>query len=336
MKKYIAFLLCLIMILSFVSCGSNEDQDDLSSNENGGSSDVDDGTNGDNVTMPISEAEKAMQMYEAAIRGEIYVVDEQFGEISLNDCRFLTNNVTVGECKFINKAILDMDGDGINEYIIQAQDEADHIVLHYYDGKVYSYSFGVTEFRHLNTNGTFYWFSNSNHWVGGLSRLVFNDSSISIEKMYEVNIYEDEDKDAYYIEGKPVTREEFGEQYDYYKYYSTDCIVRKSFSPLEINCSYPISSERALEIASGYWGVSDWDYDCAMGTTIADRIVLSSKPSDENGYYRIIWKLEYYWHAYPCWEGQTPGNTRIYKEVMVDAFTGECREYIEPMPDGKG
>ena len=128
MKKYIAFLLCLIMILSLISCDFNNDQDDLSSKENDNSSEVNDGiSNDDNVTPSVSEAEKAMRMYEAAIKGEIYVVDEQFGEISLNDCRFLTNNVTVGECKFINKAILDMDGDGINEYVIQAQDEADRL-----------------------------------------------------------------------------------------------------------------------------------------------------------------------------------------------------------------
>ena len=280
-----------------------------------------------------TDAEIAMEMYEAAIKGEIHVVDEQLGEISLKDCRFLTNNVTVGECEILNKAILDMDGDGINEYVIQSGDEADHIVLRYYEGKIYSYSFGITEFRHLNTNGTYFWSFRENNWACGLNRLVFNGSLISIEKMYEVNLDYD---NTYYIEGKQVTYEEFRDQYDYYKYYNMDCIVRKSFSPLEIDCSYPISSERALEIASGYWGVSDWDYDCAMGTTIADRIVLSSKPSDENGYYRIIWKLEDYWHAFPCWEGQTPVNTRIYKEVMVDAFTGECCEYIEPMPDGKG
>ena len=334
MKKYIAFLLCLIMILSLISCNFNDDKDDLSSNENGGVSDVNDGnTNDDNVNPSISEAEKAMQMYEAAIKGEIYVVDEQLGEISLKDCRFLTNNGTVGECEILNKAILDMDGDGINEYVIQSGDEADHIVLRYYEGKIYSSSFGITEFRHLNTNGTYFWSFRENNWVCGLNRLVFNGSLISIEKMYEVNLDYD---NTYYIEGKQVTYEEFRDQYDYYKYYSTDCIVRKSFSPLEIDCPYPISSERALEIASGYWGVSDWDYDRAMGTTTAERIVLSSKPSDENRYYRIIWKWEDYWHAYPCWEGQTPITTYIRKEVMVDAFTGECREHTEPMPDGKG
>ena len=228
MKKYIAFFLCLMMILSLVSCELNEDQDTLSQNENTDSDSIENDSINDNTTPQRSEAEIAMEMYEAAINDEICVFDEHLGEIKLEDCHFPSNNLRLGECEILNKAILDMDGDGINEYVIQAQDEADHIVLHYYDGKVYSYSFGVTEFRHLNTNGTFYWFSNSNYWVGGLSRLVFNGSSISIEKMYEVNIYEDEDKDAYYIEGKPVTREEFGEQYDYYKYYSTDYIVRKS------------------------------------------------------------------------------------------------------------
>ena len=332
MKKYIAFLLCLIMILSLISCDINNNQDDLSSNENGGLSDLNNDSINNNITSP-SEAEIAMEMYEAAIKGEIYVVDEQFGEISLNDCRFLTNNVTVGECEILNSAILDMDGDGINEYVIQSGDEADHIVLRYYEGKIYSYSFGITEFRHLNTNGTYFWSFRENNWVCGLNRLVFNGSLISIEKMYEVNLDYD---NTYYIEGKQVTYEEFRDQYDYYKYYSADPIVRKSFSPLEIDCPYPISSERALEIASGYWGVSDWDYDRAMGTTTAERIVLSSKPSDENRYYRIIWKWEDYWHAYPCWEGQTPITTYIRKEVMVDAFTGECREHTEPMPDGKG
>jgi hypothetical protein len=325
MKKYIAFLLCLMMLLSLFSCVPNEDQDVPSQNDN---------TN-NNTPTQSSDAEMAIEMYEAAIKGEICVFDEQLGEISLNDCRFLTNDVTVGECEFINKAILDMDGDGVNEYVIQSGNELDHIVLHYYDGKVYSYSFGVTEFRHLNTNGTFYWLSD--YWVCGLNRLIFNGSSVSIEEIYTMDMCEDADpeNDAYYIEGKSVT---YGEFIDRFNDYERDHIARKSFSPLEIACSYPISSERALEIASEYWGVSDWDYDCAMGTTIADRIVLSSKPNAENGYYRIIWKLEYYWHAYPCWEGQTPSDTatHIYKEVTVDAFTGACRKYTESLPDGKG
>ena len=333
MKKLVAVLLCSIMLLSLFSC------DIKNTNEN---KNIDNDTNTNYTTseeenhIPSADktqAEIAMEMYEAAIKGEICVVDEQMGEISLNDCHFITNNVTVGECEFINKAILDMDGDGINEYVIQSGDEADHIVLHYYDGKVYSYSFGVTEFRHLNTNGTFYWLTD--WWFCGLNKLVFNGSSVIVEKIYMMNMYEDTDpeNDTYHIEGESVTYGEFTTRFNDYE---GDRIVRKSFSPLEIDCSYPISSESALEIASEYWGVSDWDYDCAMGTTIAARIVLSSKPNDEYRYYHIIWKNEHYWHAYPCWEGQTPGTTRIYKEVIVDAYTGKCRPYTEPMPEGKG
>ena len=94
MKKYIAFLLCLIMILSLVSCDFNNDQDDLSSKENDNSSEVNDD---DNVTPSVSEAEKAMQMYGAAIKGEICVVDEQLGEIKLKACRFPSNNLRLDE-----------------------------------------------------------------------------------------------------------------------------------------------------------------------------------------------------------------------------------------------
>ena len=96
MKKYIAFLLCLIMILSLISCDINNNHEDLSSNENGGLSDVnDDSTNDDNITPSVSENEKAIQMYEAAIKGEIRVFDERLGEIKLKGCRFPSNNAKI-------------------------------------------------------------------------------------------------------------------------------------------------------------------------------------------------------------------------------------------------
>ena len=230
MKKYIAFLLCLIMIILRVSGETkkdNEDKDDSSLNQNTNfePSDSLDGDNtNDNSSTPVSEAEKAMNLYEAALNNEICVFDEQLGEISIKDCRFLNNNVTVGECERINKAILDMDGDGINEYVLQSADESDHIVLHYYDENIYSYSFGNTDFRHLNTNGTFYWskFPNGSYtanWICGLNRLVFDGSSVSIQEIYKMNMTEDEylENDEYCIEGKQVTYHEFIEHYQNYQ-----------------------------------------------------------------------------------------------------------------------
>ncbi|MBQ9086901.1 MAG: hypothetical protein IJY47_06905 [Clostridia bacterium] len=189
MKKYFVFLFCLIMIISLVSCESSEAQDDLSSNENSGSTDLNNDIKNDHITSP-SEAEIAMTMYEAAISNEIYVVDEQMGEISLNDCRFLTNNVTIGECEFINKAILDMDGDGIDEYIIQSP-QRDHIILRYYDGKIYSYSFDSKSLYRLNTDGTFYWYSTDSDSITdaktmGLNQITFDGSFAVIKEIYKL------------------------------------------------------------------------------------------------------------------------------------------------------
>ena len=172
MKKQIAFLLCLLMILSLFSCESNEDlAEPLSS---------------DNITSHLSEAEIAMEMYEAAIKGEIRVFDELLGEGKLEDCLFLSSNLLLGECEILSKAILDIDGDGINEYVIQSE-ENDHILLHYYNGKVYSYSFDRSNFYNLNTDGSFYWADNwSNDAEGeisvhGLNRVTFNGSSLNVK-----------------------------------------------------------------------------------------------------------------------------------------------------------
>ena len=143
MKKYITFLLCLIMTLSLFSCELNEDQGSLSQNDNK-----------NNTSIQTSDSEKAMEMFEAAINGEICVFDELLGEVKLEDCRFPSNNLRLGECEILSKAILDMDGDGINEYIIQSEAK-DHIVLHYYNGNVYSYCFDNSNFYNLNTDGSF-------------------------------------------------------------------------------------------------------------------------------------------------------------------------------------
>ncbi len=131
MKKSIAWLLVLLALISLFSC-----------NHAGGE-------------LPkADDGEIAMDMYDAALKGEICVYDESLHEVKLEDCRFPSNNLRLGECEILTKAILDMDQDGIREYVIQSEAN-DHIVLHYYDGKVYSYCFDSSDFYNLNTNGSF-------------------------------------------------------------------------------------------------------------------------------------------------------------------------------------
>ena len=331
MKKYIAFLLCLIMILSLISCNFNDDKDDLSSNENGGVSDVNDGnTNDDNVNPSISEAEKAMQMYEAAINDKICVIDEHLGEIKLKACRFPSNNARIDECKLLAKAILDLDQDGVNEYVIKSPDN-DCIVLHYYDDKVYSYGFGISNFYNLNTDGTFYWKDSSvaGNCEVGLNKIIFEGETLTIKNIYSIQ-YLTAEIDAYYMGGESVTRGEF------LSYYNYNPKTRMSFSPFELTCSYPITANQAWNLANTYWNDADCREEGAAGTTIISKVVLLDTPNSDTNYYRIALQLEYSSHVYDGWESNSPHEIRIYKQLLVNASTGKIREYVETEVDGKG
>ncbi len=324
MKKLVAILMCLIMVVCLFSCASIDDQGEKSSNNEENST-----TNGAENLTPN---DIAMQMYEAAIKGEICVFDERLGEIKLEDCRFPSNNLRLGECEILSKAILDMDGDGINEYVIQAETK-DHIVLHYYNGKVYSYCFDRSNFYNLNTDGSFYWSDSyeSGNWIRGLNQITFNGPLLSIKEIYRIKLISPpDDHNEYYIDGKQITREE------YLGFYNSNYKTRATFSPLDISCECPISSEKAYEIASNYWGFESGRSEGAAGTTIIHRIVILEKPNSDTLSYRICWQMERYSHIYDGWECLPLHDVEIYNELFVDAITGESQEYIKPEFDGKG
>ena len=246
-------------------------------------------------TSLYTEAEIAMEMYEAAINDKICVIDEHLGEIKLKACRFPSNNARIDECKLLTKAILDLDGDGINEYVIQSPDK-DHIVLHYYGGKVFSYCFDKNNFYNLNADGSFYWSDSyeSENWTHGLNQITFDGESLNIKEIYRIkhitpfDFYENLE---FYVDGKQITREEF---LDYHK--SGTLVI---FSPLDISCEYPISSEKACEIASNYWKIENGMSEGAAGTQILHKIVILEKPNSDTQGYRISWQWEGYRNHVP-------------------------------------
>ena len=329
MKNKWLFLMCLIMIFSLFSCRTGEKSNDLSSNENNGSINANGFNINDNNTS-ISEAEIAMEMYAAVLNNEICVIDEHLGEIKLKDCRFPSDNLSVAECETLNKAILDMDGDGINEYVIQSEAK-DHIVLRYYNDKVYSYCFDSRNFYNLNTDGSFYWIDSyeTTNCTRGLNQIAFDGSSLRIKDIYSIKQTSPYDygdgTHEYYVGGNQITREEF---IDYY-----GCISKTmaTFSPLDISCEYPISSERACELASDYWGIKSGMEDGAAGTLYVMKIILLEKASSDIQSYRVGYLGEgYTTHVIDSCYAQPPRSVITYKELLVDAITGECRECVDP------
>ena len=323
MKKYIALLLCLIMALSLLSCNNDVDPDQTtpeSSSQN------------EEETAP-SEQEISMEMYLSAIRGEIDVIDNDLGSTKLQDISFPSDNMRFGDCYILYKYITDLDGDGIDEFIIQSENQ-DHIILRYYQNSVYSYCFESNSFRHLNTDGSFYWRDGTEeeHIVKGCSRISFDGATLITEEIYSLRYtvppyYTDEAADEYYLNGEKTDREGFLEYYNKYGEIWT------SFSPLDISCEYPISAEDAYNIAVKYWRLNS-EGEGALGTTIMSKAILLEKPYGDSGYYRIGLKLEHYYHHSDGWESGSPHYEYIYKELLVDAFTGET--IIPSDSDGEG
>ena len=228
-----------------------------------------------------------------------------------------------------------MDGDGINEYVIQSETK-DHIVLHYDHGKVYCYCFDSKSFFNLNTDGSFYWIDSYDldNCTRGCNQIAFDGSSMQIKELYRIKQtspydYADGDDHEYYVNGKQITSEEFR------NHNLSDWICQTSvvFSPLDLSCEYPISSEEACELASKYWEFESGMGDGAAGSWYVNKIVILKKPSRASQYYRIGWQAERYTnHVIDSCYAQPPTSISIYEELYIDAYTGACQRYIN---DGK-
>ena len=186
MKKTVAFLLCTVVLFLLVSCNDSPESTDVSVDENNaqesgeiidattGENAFEEGSKDDNNVVSSPENAVAMQMYEAAIKGEISVVDEALGEIALKNCCFASNGTRLEECVLLTKTIVDVDQDGVNEYVIKSPD-GDCLVMRCYNDGVYTYSFGADDICYWNNDGTFYWnnhASEGERWEGGISQIV--------------------------------------------------------------------------------------------------------------------------------------------------------------------
>ena len=270
-------------------------------------------------TSLYTEAEIAMEMYEQAIKGEICIIDEHLGEIKLKVCRFPNNNLKLEDSIVCGKAILDLDQDGISECIIEAYSH-DSIVLHYYDGKVYSFALKFEDFNNLKIDGSFLWTGHctysdkENSFVldSGAKKLMFEGSKIKFYDIFKT-VYDNNQTAKHYIGNKSVTYDEITE---YKKEFTADFV---EYTPFDAPWYKAITEEEAIRIASEYWNIKSGDVDEATGY----RFALLPKHSENSNYcIALSWLVE-------------GTHYSTLEMIEIDAFTGEI---IVPTyePDGKG
>ena len=342
MKKYVAFLLCLLMMLSLFSCNVDKEADtdpstdDTANKEQNATQPSDDTATDNNAATdddtttdePIFERTEenyiAMRMYTAVIKGEVCIIDELLGEINLKDYHFPSNNTRLEECKLLEKASLDVDGDGIREFVIKSSDQ-EYVILRCYNDKVYSYCLNDCDYYKFNTDGTFYW-AISSAMECGLSKITFDGDSLNVRSLYSLKgpmLCE------YFVEGNAVTVKE------YYNYRDGFRTVAMDFSYLDLTPLYPINAEQAWSLANDYWDNQDGNRDYGAGNVWTNRIVLIDIPSSDTDYYRVSLQEEHYSRAYEGYECMPPRFVKEKDQILVNAFTGEITTPEEIAANGK-
>ncbi len=341
MKKLVAVWMCLTIMLSLFSCRIKDQNGDETVTTNGCTSDpkreetvtTNDQKGEAQLTPdgPLSLSnEIALQMYEAAIKDELCVYDERLGETSLKRLCFPSNETSLDECKLLKKAILDVDQDGVNEFVIQSPNQ-EYIILRHDNGRVYSYGLSGCDYYRFNTDGTFYW-CNSPETEGtecGLNKIVFSGEKLNVKSIYGLKY--SKHPDVYLVEGKAVTEAE------YYDHRAAHCFKESmKFSQFEPDCSYPITAEQAWNLANAYWDNQDGCTDGGAGTIWTVRIVLIGPPNSQTNAYRVAFQVD--WNSNGGREGYEclpPYDIQLKDQILVNAFTGEITTPAYEA-DGKG
>ena len=319
MKKLIAILLCLLTVFALFSCDKTEVEPDEQT-ENAPENETAKNENNTPTTSP--ENELAKQFYAMALNNEIRVYETDGGEYHyLRDCRTPYNRIPLLQCNDLEYAYTDLDGDSVQEVVI---DCGDTMILRYYEGTVYVYSFTFRNLYYLKTDGSYAWNDTGENFEYGEDKLYFEGAECKSKELYRI-VNDGEPNAEYYIDGKQVTREEI------LKYIEDNPKTEIEFSPLDTS-AWCISEEKALEIASTYWEAMDGFVDYGAGHMWIYQIVVLNPPTVGRDYYHIGWQIDDY-----CRDDNGLhylSSSTLYRQVFVNIVTGECYDY-EPY-FGKG
>ena len=136
-------------------------------------------------TPLFTEAEIAKQTYEGVLVNQIKVYVPQLEKYEyLKNCTTPYMPTPLYDIKdSLNYAYQDLDGDGIDELII---DCGDTIILRYYLGKVYLYDFTFRQMYDLCTDGSFSWNHTGQNFEYGMSQLCFEGFQLKSKPLYRI------------------------------------------------------------------------------------------------------------------------------------------------------
>ncbi len=202
-------------------------------------------------------------------------------------------------------AFLDVDGDGIEEAVVDYGDGL--LVLRYYKGRVYDYIVGANG---LYTDGSYNWSFNGQNAEYGENRLTFDGAELKTVELWR--IVNDGAPDAeYYLNGESVSRQVLLQYFE--DTVKEACVL----ASLSVPWSYNISYYDAIEIAKEYW---------------------KAKEIDINAYVVIYDESYRFWQSstYVILLGQptSDGYTAI-ERVRISKNTGQI-DLISDIVDGKG
>ena len=317
MKKFVAVLLCLIMILSLFSCNHNNGNiTDLSDNDTSDTTttfiDEDRTDMGDkNTEEQPSENESlqnqmALQAYGKAIRNEINVYYPLINSATPYET-YVERICGVEKGNPTRQTLIDMDNDGIKELILAYN--GFFILLHFENDIVYATDFNFASMDTIYTDGSFSW-SHTDDIFGyecGISRISFANGIKKVEELCRT-----EGNSKFFIGGVQVTKDKY---YDY-----LDESERTPITFTTFDTDFLDGNElKAIKIASDYWGINDGDFDSERGFRYR---VICKRKIDERWYEISLYRFVY---------------NSYYEHLEIATVNIETKEIqVTPYPDGKG
>ena len=313
MKKYITFLLCLIMLLSLVSCNETNDELDAQLSDDAENTTVQETPentivpdNKEDSVIDTVQNEQARQAYGMALRNEIKIYYPILDSMTPAETYF-ERICGVEKGNPTRQTLIDMDNDGIKELILAYN--GFFILLHFENDIVYATDFNFASMGTIYTDGSFAW-----GYIGGIFGYECGISRVSfvngIKKVEELCRTEGDSK--FFIGGVQVTKDKY---YDYLDESERTPITFTTFDTDFLDGN----KLKAIKIASDYWGINDGDFDSERGLRYR---VICKRKIDERWYEISLYRFVY---------------NSYYEHLEIATVNIETKEIqVTPYPDGKG